>query len=69
MADKKLNINIGELAASAPSDAQAADEMNDKISNHKKSLIKLLAMGILLIILVVFRTMHMITKQMTAETA
>ena len=68
MADKKLNINIGELAASAPSDAQAADEMNDKISNHKKSLIKLLAMGILLIILVVFRTISWFTQNLNVST-
>ena len=42
--------------------------MNDKISNHKKSLIKLLAMGILLIILVVFRTISWFTQNLNVST-
>ncbi|MCR5541347.1 MAG: hypothetical protein K6F71_11120 [Ruminococcus sp.] len=69
MNDNKSKFPIGELAQSASLSSPIVDEIAEKKKNQKKSLIKMGAMGILTLILLIFSSLHMITKQMTAETA
>ena len=69
MNDNKINYPIGELPQSASQSSQAVNEIAEKKRNQKKSLIKLIAMGVLIAVTIIIGSMHMITKQMTAETA
>ena len=69
MNDKKINYPIGELPQSASQSSQAVDEKKKKKRDQKKSLIKLIAMGVLIAVTIIIGSMHMTTKQMTAETA
>ena len=69
MNDNKNKYPIGELPQSASPDSRIADELAEKKRNQKKSLIKLGAMGILIAATIAMGSLHMITKQMTAETA
>ena len=65
----KNKYPIGELPQSASPSSPIVDEIAEKKKNQKKSLIKMGAMGILTLILLIFSSMHMQIKQMTAETA
>ena len=69
MNDNKINYPIGELPQSASQSSLKVDELAEKKRNQKKSLIKLGAMGVLTAVTIIIGSMHMITKQMTAETA
>ena len=62
MKDTKLKYDIGEVEQSASQSSQAVDELAEKKRNQKKSLIKIGAMGILTLILLIFSSLHMITK-------
>lgn len=62
MNDNKNKYPIGELSQSASSSSQTVDELAEKKKSQKKSLIKIGAMGILTLILLIFSSMHMITK-------
>ncbi len=66
-----LNINGKSIV---PTDTVADDTAvslsDDNIrANRKKRIIKAAVMIVLLLAMLIFATMHMITKQMTAETA
>lgn len=69
MNDKNNKLNIGELKQSASPSSAKADVTAENIYNRKKALIKMGAIGALLIVMIIFGTMHMQIKQMTAETA
>ena len=81
MSEKEINnlLVSGEAASNKSSDdlinaAEAyADEqimdLKEKQNNRKRALIKLGAMGVITVIILIFATMHMQIKQMTAETA
>lgn len=62
MNDNKNKYPIGELPQSASSSSKTVDELAEKKKNQKKSLIKMVAMGILTLILLIFSSLHMITK-------
>ena len=69
MNDIKKKYPISELPQSALPSSQVVDELAEKKREQKKSLIKLMAMGVLSIIMLIFSSMHMQIKQMTTETA
>ncbi|MBR1663322.1 MAG: hypothetical protein IJ696_03235 [Ruminococcus sp.] len=69
MNDNKSKFPIGELPKSASLSSLTVDEIAEKKRNQKKSLIKIGAMAILTLVLLIFSSMHMQIKQMTAETA
>ena len=62
MKDTKLKYDIGEVEQSASQSSQAVDELAEKKREQKKSLIKVGAMLALSIILLIFSSLHMITK-------
>ena len=49
--------------------SSAALTEDDRRKMRKAALIKMLAMGVFVVVVMIFGSMHMITKQMTAETA
>lgn len=69
MNDNKNKYPIGELPQSASQSSQVVDELAEKKREQKKSLIKVGAMLVLSIIMLIFSSLHMTIKQMTAETA
>ena len=69
MKDTKLKYDIGEVEQSASQSSLTVEEKKEKKRNQKKSLIKMGAMGVLTLILLIFSSLHMQIKQMTAETA
>ncbi|MCR5541348.1 MAG: hypothetical protein K6F71_11125 [Ruminococcus sp.] len=81
MSEKEINnlIQTGEIAKAGASDKlmeaarshadQQLEELREEHNKRKKSLIKLSVMGVLTVGILVFASMHMITKQMTAKTA
>lgn len=69
MSENKTKYLIGEQPQSASPDSLTADELAEKKRNQKKSLIKLMAMGVLIAVTIIIGSMHMLMKQMTAETA
>ena len=69
MNDNKTKFPIGELAQSASSSSPKVDELAEKKKNQKKSLIKMGAMGVFVLVMLIFSSLHMQIKQMTAETA
>ena len=69
MKDTKLKYDIGEVEQSASQSSLTVEEIAEKKRNQKKSLIKMGAMGVLTLILLIFSSLHMQIKQMTAETA
>lgn len=54
--------NFGEQVKSVSPKSVTIDEVKEAERNRKKSLIKLLAIGILLAIIIIFSSLHMITK-------
>ena len=69
MNDNGAIYKIGKLSETASANNIKNDENKDPIRNRKKSLIKVGSMCVLTLAMFIFSTMHMITKQMTAETA
>lgn len=57
---EKNNINLAK---------SASEEISERKKMQKAALIKIGAMLVLSVILFIFSSMRMITKQMTAETA
>ena len=64
---KKDNIELAESASLT--EAARHEVLAENVKKRKAKLIKLGAMLSLMVITLIFVTMHMITKQMTAETA
>lgn len=72
MSDKAASIltSSDDLVKKAEEHAEAQiSELKDEKSRRKKSLIKNGSMLVLVALVLIFTTMHMTTKQMTAETA
>ena len=65
MNDNKINYPIGELPQSASQSSQAVDEIAEKKRNQKKSLIKLIAMGVLIAVTIIIGSLQATTIQMT----
>lgn len=57
MNDKELKFNIGEPVTSASHDTAAIDIVKDEDRNRRKSFMKLLVVGFMLIVVVVFGAM------------
>lgn len=64
---EKGNIELAESASLT--EAARHEVLAENVKKRKAKLIKLGAMLALMVITLIFVTMHMITKQMTAETA
>lgn len=58
--NEKNNINLAK---------SASEEISERKKMQKAALIKIGVMLVLSVILFIFSSMHIITKQMTAETA
>lgn len=81
MSEKEINglIQTGELAkgdilteaktAAASDTEQQASDLVEENNKRKKRLIRLSILLAFVMLVLIFSTMHMITKQMTAETA
>lgn len=54
--DNKSKFPIGELAQSASSSSEKADVASKNINNRKKALIKIGAIGVMLLALIIFGT-------------
>ena len=67
MNDNKNKYPIGELPQSASSSSKTVDELAEKKKNQKKSLIKMVAMGILTLILLIFSSLSWFTMNTQVE--
>ena len=69
MKENIINMPIDESVKSASSEGGTKDQSAEKKRDRRKSLIKLAMLGILLVIAIIIGSLHMLMKQMTAETA
>ena len=69
MNDNKINYPIGELPQSASQSSQAVDEIAEKKRNQKKSLIKLIAMGVLIAVTIIIGSIAWFTMNTQVETS
>lgn len=67
--DSAVKVEEPAEAAGEAAVAAAVEDLQNKKRLKKASLVKLGAMCVFLSVAVVFMTMHMLMKQMTAETA
>lgn len=67
MKDTKLKYDIGEVAQSASPSGKTADELKETKRNQKKSLIKIGAMGIFLIVMIIFASIAWFAANTTTE--
>ena len=69
MKDTKLKYDIGEVEQSASQSSQLVDEIAEKKRNQKKSLIKLGAMGVLIVVTIIIGSLSWFTANRDVETS
>lgn len=69
MKDTKLKYDIGEVEQSASQSSQLVDEIAKKKRDQKKSLIKLMAMGVLIAVMIIIGSLSWFTMNTQVESS